>query len=82
MYCSFLTVLDFSGLIAQKESCPSLKVLVLIENIEDSLKSKAEEVGVEILSFEELEALGRDSTDVPPAQVMSSKKSPVVITLW
>ncbi|WKY06955.1 hypothetical protein Q1695_006828 [Nippostrongylus brasiliensis] len=56
------------GLIKQKASCPYLETVVVMEPITDELRAAAAEHGVRILTFEELEKIGREAQQRPAHQ--------------
>lgn len=49
------------GLLQQRVHCPSLSVIVVMEIPSDELKTAAEKEGVKLLTFTELEALGKNA---------------------
>ncbi|GMR45720.1 hypothetical protein PMAYCL1PPCAC_15915 [Pristionchus mayeri] len=54
------------GLLAQRSQCPSLSILVVVESPSDELKKAAEKAAVRLLTFEELEDLGKHAKNRPP----------------
>ena len=56
----------FPGLIKQKANCPTLSHLVMMEAIPDELKAEADAAGIRLLTFEELENIGKKATNRPP----------------
>lgn len=54
------------GLLKEKSNCPSLKHIVIMEPISQELKDLAEQENVNVLTFDELEKIGRESTDKKP----------------
>ncbi|XP_061491980.1 long-chain-fatty-acid--CoA ligase 5 [Rhineura floridana] len=52
----------------EQRKIPGLKIIILMDPFDDKLKEKGATLGVEILSLQEIEALGRDnfSKPVPP----------------
>lgn len=51
---------------------PSLKVLVLMEPVDESLKKKAADLGVDVIQFEELILFGGTSVNRAPPIVIYS----------
>ncbi|CAI2308543.1 unnamed protein product [Caenorhabditis sp. 36 PRJEB53466] len=54
-----------TGLLKFKEQCPSLKTLVVMEPLNEELKASASSLGVNVLTFEDLENLGKRATSRP-----------------
>ncbi|GMR46363.1 hypothetical protein PMAYCL1PPCAC_16558 [Pristionchus mayeri] len=54
------------GLLEQRSQCPSLSILVVVERPSTALKAAAQEAGVGLLAFEELEELGKNAKHRPP----------------
>jgi len=54
------------AILKKHDQCPSLRVVVLMETPEISLMNQAAAIGVEILSFAELEQLGANAMDRAP----------------
>lgn len=60
--------LHFSGLINQKSNCPHLKTIAVIEPMTDELRAAASEHNIRVITFEELERIGRDAEHRPEHQ--------------
>ncbi|KAK5964664.1 Long-chain-fatty-acid--CoA ligase [Trichostrongylus colubriformis] len=56
------------GLIEQYSKCPHLKKVVVMEPITDELRTIASKNNVHVLTFEELEKMGREAENRPPHQ--------------
>uniref|UniRef100_A0A8R1EAG7 long-chain-fatty-acid--CoA ligase n=3 Tax=Caenorhabditis japonica TaxID=281687 RepID=A0A8R1EAG7_CAEJA len=54
-----------TGLLKFKEQCPSLNTLVVMEPITDELKASSSSLGVNVITFEELEKLGKAAANRP-----------------
>lgn len=68
-----LVVIDKSAkaedLLRKYDTCPSLRVIVLIQPAEPSLKTMARQLGVEIVSFADLEKQGAAAANRTPASI-------------
>lgn len=56
------------GLINQKSNCPHLKTIAVIEPMTDELRAAASEHNIRVITFEELERIGRDAEHRPEHQ--------------
>ncbi|CAI4229472.1 unnamed protein product [Auanema sp. JU1783] len=51
-----------AGLLKQKPNCPFLKVLVIMQTPSEEMLNEASSLGVKLLTFDQLEKLGKDSS--------------------
>ncbi|PIO74506.1 putative long-chain-fatty-acid CoA ligase 5 [Teladorsagia circumcincta] len=56
------------GLIKQNSNCPHLKTVVVMEPLTEELRTIASENGVHVLTFDDLEKMGREAQDRPAHQ--------------
>lgn len=57
------------GLLDESDKCPNLKVLVICEELTDSLKEKSTKKNVEVISFDDLIKFGANDAKKLPHQV-------------
>lgn len=55
------------SLLKKHDQCPALRVLVLLESPEPSMKTQAEALGIQVLTFSELEQLGAAAAERSPS---------------
>ncbi|VDO58834.1 unnamed protein product [Haemonchus placei] len=56
------------GLIKQRAKCPHLKTVVVMEPLTEELRTIASENGIHVLTFDELEKVGREAKNRPAHQ--------------
>ncbi|VDP07260.1 unnamed protein product [Heligmosomoides polygyrus] len=61
-------ILNQTEMSLQKSNCPHLKTIVVMEPMTDELRTAASEHGVHVLTFEDLEKMGREAKNQPAVQ--------------